>query len=264
MTNLHQCLAECVKYGIGTPSYALATSKCYAAHPENFVPADPDKVSFWTSDSWTKVSHDLLKYLLECGECTANCANAAQDAFNSTGWERNHKVSDVADTVFNIVSAKWTCNDEMAMLGKNWVNSNLNKQLKYYRVGDKEPDPVESQVGKGTTSKVIAGTGSAIVTAFDPSWRGKPDPEPSESKGPCPRGRQYQAPLIGGCDFGYYREKLWGRDLCICEEGASAATPLTKLGEYLSDNLKMILIVIVVIVLGIVVMKVASKKVSVG
>ena len=90
---------------------------------------------------------------------------------------------------------------------------------------------------------------------------GQSDPTPS---GPCPRGRQYQAPLIGGCEPGYYREKRWGRDLCICEEGASAETSLDKLGDYLSGNLKMILIVIVVIVLGLVVMKVASKKVSVG
>ena len=46
MSDLHQCLAECVRYGIGTPSYALATSKCYAKHPEGRVPSDPNKVSF--------------------------------------------------------------------------------------------------------------------------------------------------------------------------------------------------------------------------
>jgi hypothetical protein len=259
MTGLHTCLAECAKYGIGTPSYALATSKCYAKYPEGRVPSDPNKVSFWTSDSWTKVSHDLLKYLLECGECTANCAKAAYDALMSTGWERSHKVSDVADTVYNIVSAKWTCNDEMAMLAKNWVNSNLNKQLKYYRLGDKEPESVESQVGEGVLGDIVD-----KVPGFDPSWRKDSKGNGETIVGDCPRGRQYQAPLVGGCDFGYYREKLWGRDLCICEKGSAAETSWDKLGDYLSGNLKMILIVIVVIVLGLVVMKVASKKVSVG
>lgn len=85
-----------------------------------------------------------------------------------------------------------------------------------------------------------------------------------ELTGDCPRGRQYQAPLIGGCDPGYYRQKKWGRDMCICEAGASAETSFDKLGAYLSGNLKMVLIVIVVIVIGLVVMQVASKKVSVG
>ena len=89
------------------------------------------------------------------------------------------------------------------------------------------------------------------------------DPEPAPTDN-CPRGRQYQAPLIGGCDPGYYREKQWGRDLCICEVGASAETSWDKLGDYLSGNLKMILIVIIVVVFGVVLMKVASKKVSVG
>lgn len=102
------------------------------------------------------------------------------------------------------------------------------------------------------------------------SWRrGLKDPrdpdDPGETpEGKCPRGRQYQAPIMGNCDPGYYREKSWGRDMCICEAGASAETSLDKLGEYLSGNLKMILIVIVVIILGMVVMQVASKKVSVG
>ena len=88
--------------------------------------------------------------------------------------------------------------------------------------------------------------------------------EPSEPTGDCPRGRQYQAPTFGNCDPGYYREKLWGKDLCVCEKGPSAETSWDKLGKYLSGNLKMILIVIVVIVIGMVIMKVASKKVSVG
>ena len=253
---LHECLTNAARYGIGTPSYALACSQCYAKYPEGRTPADPSKVSFWTTESWEKVSHDLLKYLLECGECTANCARAAQDAFNSTGWERSHKVGDVADTVYNIVEGKWTCDNEMAQLGKNWVNQNLNKQLLKYRTGDKEPDPVESQVGKGTGGDIVD-----VVKDIIPD---KPTDKTTEPSGVCPRGRQYQAPLFGGCDPGYYREKLWGRDLCICEEGASAANALTKLGDYLSGNLKMVLIAMVVIVIGVVTVKLASKKVSVG
>lgn len=103
------------------------------------------------------------------------------------------------------------------------------------------------------------------------SWRiGLRDPrDPGETvdpipEGDCPRGRQYQAPILGNCDDGYYREKSWGRDLCICEAGAAAETSFDKLGAYLSGNLKMVLIVIVVIVIGLVVMQVAQKKVSVG
>jgi hypothetical protein len=86
-------------------------------------------------------------------------------------------------------------------------------------------------------------------------------PEPS---GNCPRGRQYQAPIFGGCDPGYYREKKWGRDLCICEKGASAATWYTDLAGWASGNMKLVMILFVVLIVGLVIMKLASKKVSIG
>ena len=99
----------------------------------------------------------------------------------------------------------------------------------------------------------------------DPDPEPKPDPTPEPTPDePCPRGRQYQAPLIGGCDSGYYREKKWGRDLCICEEGESAENWLTKFADYLSGNFKMVLIAMIVIVIGVVFIKLSSKKVSVG
>lgn len=305
---LHECLGECaVKYGIGTPSYALACSKCYVKYPEERVPADPSKVSFWTTESWEKVSHDLLKYLLECGKCTGNCARIAEDAFMSTGWERSHKVSDVADTVYNIVKDKWTCNEEMAQLGKNWVNQNLNKQLLKYRIGEKEPEPIVPRpgvlapiivpvvhpddpggpiiktVGEGKSCKgaltqckgglsclngICVKTEDVPPMKFPalPGFSGRdPDPEPGSGVvGECPRGAQYQAPIFGNCDPGYYREKSWGRDMCICEAGQFAATPWSKTANWITGNIKIVLIVMVIIVIGVVGMKLATKRVSIG
>lgn len=253
--------------------------------------------------NWVKASHDLLKYLLECGECTANCAEVAERALLSTGWERTAKISDVANTVHYIVTDKWTCTSKTGALAGDWVMTYLNQHLRMYNADPSaEPEPVVLQPGvvadiitppgeepkalittvgegescKGLLTQCKGGlsclNGVCVKTTDVPpiSWPDLPglpgkDPEPEPgATGECPKGAKYQAPIFGNCDTGYYREKRWGRDMCICEEGQFAATPWSKLADYLGGNIKMILIAMVIIVIGVMGVKLASKKVSVG
>lgn len=142
---------------------------------------------------------------------------------------------------------------------------NLNYHAYIARESKSEMEKCLAMGGYWDGAKCYYGGGEEETPPYvAPPPEPEPTPEPEVPTGPCPRGRRYQAPILGNCDPGYYREKTLGRDMCVCEEGAAAETPLDKLGDYLSGNLKMILIVVVVIVIGMVVMKVASKKVSVG
>ena len=141
MSNLQTCLAKCVRYGVGTPAYALASSKCYAQYQEGRVPADPDKVTFWTSEMWTKAANDLYTFLMVRGGLSPHCADAARDALNSTGWERKAKVSDVADTVYFHVERKVLCGKASANEAQNWVNRELNQILRRYRTEEQIPLP---------------------------------------------------------------------------------------------------------------------------
>lgn len=153
---LQQCLGQAARYRVGSTAYALASSRCYAQYRDTRTPADRNKVTFFTEDTWKKTSHDLLKYLLESGKCTAYCARVAEEAFMSTGWERRSKVSDVADTVYNITVSKTLCSDTTAKLVRGWVNSSLNLRLKAYAKDSAlTPDPVTSQVGTGVIGTTI-------------------------------------------------------------------------------------------------------------
>ena len=205
------------------------------------------------------------------------CGNIAAEALLSTGWERHAKITDIADTVYNITESKILCGKEIAKEAAMWIDANLYNLIKgdygSTVAGDiYAPDPtapsktdlavrafckVKGGIWDKNLDKCVYDSGGGRIPIITPS----PAPKP---KGDCPRGRQYQAPLIGGCDPGYYREKKWGRDLCVCELGASAETSWSKLGDFFSGNLKMVLIVVVIAILGIVVIKVASKKVSIG
>lgn len=161
---IQTCLGRCTRYGIGSAAYALCTSRCYAAHKAGRVAVDNNKVTFWTQITWKKVSHDLLKYLMESGKCTAHCAKQAEAAFMSTGWERTSNVTDVADTVYNIVTAKRLCSPETAILGREWVNANLNTRLRaYIRNEELEPENIGYQPGAAAAAGAAAAEGAKAV-----------------------------------------------------------------------------------------------------
>ena len=159
MSKLMECLGKAAsRYGMGTPLYAMESARCYAQHKEERVLADTSKVSFYTEASWKKVSHDLLKYLMECGKSTANCARAAQKAFLSTSWERKAKVVDVADTVFNLVDKKLTCGEAQAQLAQDWINTYLNARLSTYRQDPRaKPEPIKPSGG-------LVASGAGLIT----------------------------------------------------------------------------------------------------
>lgn len=128
---------------------------------------------------------------------------------------------------------------------KDWRCRN-NQCVSYeYVEPDPDPDPIWD----------CSVTAYRVLHPIECRGNGDPDPTPTSD---CPRGRQYQAPLFGGCDSGYYREKKWGRDLCICEKGASAETSLSKLADWTSGNIKIVVIGMVVIVIAMFIIKVRT------
>lgn len=117
---------------------------------------------------YVKVAHDLMKYLMESGECTANCARASERALISTGWERTRKVKDVADTVYNIVEAKWTCDKKTAALARDWVNTYLNARLSTYKHDPTvKPEPVKPSGGVVVSVVEVVTEALGIPTVFN-------------------------------------------------------------------------------------------------
>jgi hypothetical protein len=220
---------------------------------ENF-----DAVAKATDEVYFKVAEDLYADLFDSPSCSHLCADAARKALLGTGWERFAKVKDVAQTVYYVVKNKLLCGETAAVAARNWVNSNLNSKIQVYIY---KPDTEPGYAGQEEVRPTPKIPSIPLPTWIKPN-SGPVDPE--TAPGVCPRGRQYQAPIFGGCDPGYYREKTWGRDLCICEEGASAATWYTDLAGWASGNIKLVMILFVVLIVGMVLIKLASKKVSVG
>ncbi|RZN38118.1 MAG: hypothetical protein EFT35_05120 [Methanophagales archaeon ANME-1-THS] len=94
-----------------------------------------------------------------------------------------------------------------------------------------------------------------------------PEQEVPEEQGEseCPYGYRYEKPLLGNCDPNYTLVKTWGRDVCECNaQRGNISRLLERFGAWLSKNIQMMAVVIIVIILGMVFFKISIKSVLGG
>lgn len=221
---------------------------------------------------WEKYSKQIRNFYLQSYSGKISSSEDAEFARRAVLW-----VFDTEKYFPTVSTASMGFYDQMQTLGastygaatcQQYFENTINSYLKHCQeeTGGFAPTVActcDSDCPSGYRCRGVGETSECVKKADpppdpDPWWKSDPDPAPAPASGPCPRGREYQAPLFGGCDPGYYREKSWGRDMCVCEEGASAETGFDKLGDFFSGNIKMLVIGMVAITIAIFAIKMRS------